>query len=71
MAKITKHMRIGDVVEQYPETVDVFLKFGLHCIGCHVAAWETVEQGAMAHGLQDVDKLVEELNKAVEEGRKK
>jgi len=66
MAKITKHMRIGDVVEQYPETVDVFLKFGLHCIGCHVAAWETVEQGAMAHGLQDVDKLVEELNKAVE-----
>jgi hybrid cluster-associated redox disulfide protein len=62
---ITKHMQIGDVVQKYPGTFDVFTKFGLHCVGCHVAAWETIEQGAMAHGITDVDGLVKALNKAV------
>lgn len=63
--KITKHMLIGDVANQYPETFDVFVRFGLHCIGCHVAAFETIEQGAMSHGI-DADELVEELNEVVE-----
>ena len=65
--KITKHMLLGDVVQQYPKTAEVFLKYGLHCIGCHVAAFETIEQGAMAHGLaaEDIDKLIKDLNDAV------
>ncbi len=62
--KITKHMLIGDVASQYPETFDVFVRFGLHCVGCHVAAFETIEQGAMGHGI-DADELVKELNAAV------
>ena len=62
--KITKHMLIADVAQKYPETFDVFVRFGLHCVGCHVAAFETVEQGAMAHGI-DVNDLVKELNLAV------
>jgi len=64
MTKITKHMLIGEIAQQYPETFDIFVKFGLHCVGCHVAAFETIEQGAMAHGI-DVDKLVDELNEAI------
>ncbi|MBN2517696.1 MAG: DUF1858 domain-containing protein [Candidatus Altiarchaeota archaeon] len=64
-------MTLGDVVEIYPETVEVFMKYGLHCIGCHVAAWESIEQGAMAHGITDVDSLVEDLNKAVSTKAKK
>jgi len=63
--KITKHMAIGDVASRYPETFEVFVRFGLHCIGCHVAAFETIEQGALSHGI-DVDELVRELNEAVE-----
>lgn len=66
-AKITRHMLIGDVVEAYPQTMNVFMRFGLHCIGCAVSAWETIEQGAMAHGIADVDELVKALNDAVAE----
>jgi hybrid cluster-associated redox disulfide protein len=62
--KITKHMILSDVVQQYPDTMEVFMRFGLHCVGCHVAAFETIEQGAMAHGI-DVDDLVKELNEAI------
>ena len=42
---IERDMTIGDAVKAYPQVANVFLKFGLHCVGCHVAYWETVEQG--------------------------
>ena len=62
--KITKDMAIGDVVSKYPKTIEAFFKHGLHCVGCAVAAFENIEQGAKAHGI-DVKKLVEDLNKAI------
>lgn len=65
MAKITSKMSIGDVVSKYPETIEVFFKHGLHCVGCAIAQFENVEQGAKAHGI-DVKKLIDDLNKAVE-----
>ena len=54
------------VLRQYPETIPVFGEFGFGCLGCAGAAMETIEQGAMAHGI-DVEKLVNALNKAIEE----
>ncbi len=71
--KITKHMLLGDVAMQYPESGDIFFKYGLHCIGCHVAMFETIEQGALAHGLAagDIDNLVKELNDAISKTEKK
>jgi len=37
---ITKDMSIGDIVDQYPETVSVFISHGLGCIGCAIAQFE-------------------------------
>jgi hybrid cluster-associated redox disulfide protein len=62
---IKKEMPIGDVVKSHPETVPVFMQHGLHCIGCAVAAFESIEEGATAHGI-DVDALIEDLNKATQ-----
>lgn len=67
--KIKREMSIATVVENYPETINVFLAHGLHCIGCGVAEFENIEQGALAHGI-DVEKLIEDLNKAVEKKEK-
>ena len=58
---ITKDTKILDVVEQNPESVYVFQDHGLGCVGCLFANFETLGEGAAAHGL-DVDKLVEDLN---------
>jgi len=66
---ISKDMSIGEAVSKYPETIPVFLKNGLHCIGCAVAAYETIEQGAQAHGIDTV-KLMKELNEAVSKKKK-
>ena len=64
--KITKDMTFGEVLKDYPQVAPSFMKFGMHCIGCHVAVTETLEQGAMAHGV-DADELVEGLNKHLSE----
>lgn len=61
---ITKDMTIEQVVSEYPETMMVFMRHGLHCVGCHVSAYESIEEGAMAHGI-NVDALVADLNKVV------
>lgn len=66
-AKITRDMPIGTVVKTHPETVPVFFKHGLHCIGCHVAAYESIADGAQVHGI-DVDALMNDLNDAVAGG---
>jgi hybrid cluster-associated redox disulfide protein len=62
---ITKEMPIGDVVRSHPETVPVFMQHGLHCIGCAVAAFESIAEGAEAHGI-DIDALISDLNKATQ-----
>ena len=64
MEQITKDMPIGDVVQNYPQTVEVFLKHGLMCFGCAIARFENVEQGAMAHGINP-DTLIKDLNAVV------
>lgn len=59
--KITKDMTIEQVVKMNPEAAKVFMKHGMHCLGCAVSRYENIEQGAMAHGI-DVKTLVEDLN---------
>lgn len=64
MAAINKEMSIGEVVQNHPQTIEVFLRHGLMCFGCAIARFENIEQGASAHGI-DVEALVKDLNTAV------
>ena len=61
MKAVQKDMLIGDIVKKYPESVEIMLEHGMHCVGCHIASWETIEQGAIAHGI-NADKLVKAIN---------
>ncbi len=66
MAKITKEMGIMEIVQEYPETVEVFQKFGMGCIGCAAAHFENLEAGAKVHGI-DIDAMVDAMNEIVGE----
>jgi len=70
--KITKDMTIADVVQKYPQTAEVMLSYGLHCVGCHVASFETIEQGARAHGMTDKQlvSMIDEMNKKIKKFQK-
>jgi hybrid cluster-associated redox disulfide protein len=63
--KITKKSNILETIQKYPEIVEVFQKHGFACVGCALAQFESIEQGAEVHGI-DVDELVKELNKVIE-----
>ena len=62
---ITKTMTLGDIVTKHPKSAGILMKYGLHCIGCSVATWETLEQGAIAHGIdsEKLSNILKELNK--------
>ncbi len=60
--KITKEMGIIEVVQKYPKAAAVLMQHGMGCMGCAAAHFESIEQGAAAHGI-DIVKLVEDLNK--------
>lgn len=62
--KITKDMTIGEVVRNYPDTVEVLFTFGMGCVGCPSAQAETLAEACMVHGL-DLNVLMESLNKKV------
>ena len=63
-AVINAEMAIGEVLKKHPESLKVFLSHGLMCVGCAVARFENIRQGATAHGI-DVDTLIKDLNEAV------
>ena len=67
---ITEDMRIGETLQKYPQTLKVFLTHGLMCVGCAVARFENIRQGAEAHGIS-VDALIQDLNKVVQPGDQK
>jgi iron-sulfur cluster assembly accessory protein len=61
---ITKDTNINEIIMKYPQLTEVFMNYGLHCIGCSMAGWETIEQGALAHGMnkKEIDNIIKELN---------
>jgi hybrid cluster-associated redox disulfide protein len=63
---ITRNMLLGEVVRKHPEAAMVMLRRGMHCMLCGMAAHETIEQGARAHGIgeKEIEKLLREMNNA-------
>ena len=60
--KIEKTIKIGELLEKYPEKADILLEAGMHCLGCPASQAETIEEACMVHGI-DVEELREQLNK--------
>ncbi len=60
--KFNKDTKIGEIIENAPEKVDVLLEVGMHCVGCPASQAETLEEACAVHGI-DVEEVVEALNK--------
>ena len=59
--KISKDMTFAELMKDNKDAAEKLANRGLFCGGCPMAQFETIENGAKAHGV-DVDKLVKELN---------
>ncbi len=63
-SEITPGRKIEELVRDFPLAEPVLRAFGLGCSGCGVSKYETIEQGAAAHGLQS-----EPILRALEQAR--
>jgi iron-sulfur cluster assembly accessory protein len=62
--EVKKTMTIADILESVPDSVQVMLDAGLHCVGCHANLYETLEEGMLGHGFnnEEIDELVAKIN---------
>lgn len=62
--EVKKNMTFAELLEKRPESMNDLFEAGLHCIGCHMSAYETIEQGCLAHGFskKEIEKLIKKLN---------
>ena len=61
MAKITKSMTIGELLQVDDHIAAILMRAGMHCLGCPSAQGESLEEAAMVHGL-DADVLEAQIN---------
>ena len=61
MAKVTKDILIGELLEIDNGVIPILLNAGMHCLGCPSSQGESLEEAAMVHGINP-DELVAEIN---------
>ena len=64
--KVTKDTNIGQLLMIDRRIAVLLMQAGMHCVGCPSSAMESIEEASMVHGM-DCDKLVEAINKFLEE----
>lgn len=70
MAQISKDMTFGELLNTYyekcPDVVRVLMEAGMGCIGCPHSQMETIEEGALGHGV-DPEPLVAQINELLKD----
>ncbi|WP_323771848.1 DUF1858 domain-containing protein [Antarctobacter sp.] len=56
---------LSDLMNQWPQTVSVFLQHGMLCVGCLIAPFHTITDACAEYHL-DQDTFVAELRAAIE-----
>lgn len=65
MAKITKDMTMGQILQVNEHMAGILVREGMHCVGCPSHQFETLEEAAMVHGM-DPDTLTARINAFLE-----
>ena len=63
-ALIRPDMTISQVLQKHPHAANIMQQFGLHCFGCSVNVFETLEEGILGHGMPEstLEEMLEALN---------
>lgn len=65
---VTDATLVGEIVESYPEAIDVLLSSGMHCLGCPASQAKSLADACAVHGL-DPSTLVDSVNTKIAEIR--
>ena len=66
---VNRKTLIGEIVNQWPETAEVLLGIGMHCLGCPASQAESLEDACAVHGV-DPESVIKTINdKIAEKGK--
>ena len=62
--KITKKTKLSEVAQDKKLAKILIENYGLFCVRCQMAPFETLEEGAKAHGMKakKIEKMIKDLN---------
>jgi hybrid cluster-associated redox disulfide protein len=63
---ITPNLYIDEILEQWPGTIYLFMEYKMACVGCSMAAFDTLEDALKVYDLPQEAVLIS-LNKQVAE----
>lgn len=63
--EIAPHVIVAQIMAYYPETVAVFLRHHMSCVGCSLSAFDTLADAALVHDIS-LDLLIHDLNQAIQ-----
>ena len=64
LAWVTAECLVQDVVERHPQTIAVFARHGLQCVGCYISPYHTLTDTAREYALS-IEPLLGDLNQAI------
>jgi hybrid cluster-associated redox disulfide protein len=67
---VTKDTNLAQLLFSYPETAEILLDYGLHCVGCFANAFDSLEAGTKVHGFSEeyVQEIIDRVNEVIEHG---
>jgi hybrid cluster-associated redox disulfide protein len=68
--KVDRDTNLAKVIYKYPDVAEILTDYGLHCVGCFLNAFDTLEAGAKVHGLSDenIEEMIKRINEVIEFG---
>ena len=55
---------VGDIMDRWPQTIPVFIKYQMGCVGCCMAKFETLEDAMQIYHAPK-DEFLREINRVI------
>lgn len=55
---------VQGVIERHPQTIAIFARHGLQCVGCYISPFHTIADSAREHAIT-LEPLLDDLNRAI------
>lgn len=64
-SKIDGTILIEEITEKYPELIRPLREYGIVCIRCGEPIWGSLAQAAHEKGIENIDEILEEMNRII------
>jgi hybrid cluster-associated redox disulfide protein len=63
--KLMADLTVAEVMDRWPQTIPVFFRYRMACVGCPIAPFETMAEVAAIYGL-NLSRFLNELEQIIE-----